>query len=217
MTKRTCEVVGCDKPHRARGLCNTHYGQQNPNKYRTVTVECSWCGAECVKESGRSNRYANLYCSVECRSAHRVSLTPPRPAKVQADRRAPLRRAYEDGDSAALIAAVRVRCAVTDGECWEWPRLDRAGYPAQQIGRKYVAVHRAVLEAATGETLGARQAHHRCANPACVNPGHLQAVSAVDNRAEMFQRKWYEARIAELESALAEVAPGHQALGSMAA
>ncbi len=27
MTKKTCTVPGCDKPHRARGLCQNHYKQ----------------------------------------------------------------------------------------------------------------------------------------------------------------------------------------------
>ncbi len=67
MSKRTCTTPGCDKPHRAKGLCATHYNKQNPNKYRMVTVQCGYCGSDCEKEAGRANKYANLYCSTQCR------------------------------------------------------------------------------------------------------------------------------------------------------
>jgi hypothetical protein len=30
-----CTVDGCEKPHRARGLCVTHYGQQLPDRHRS--------------------------------------------------------------------------------------------------------------------------------------------------------------------------------------
>lgn len=71
MSKRTCTITGCVKPHRAKGLCATHYGQQNPNKYRKVTVPCDYCGKDTEKDAGRSNRYANLYCSLQCRDWHK--------------------------------------------------------------------------------------------------------------------------------------------------
>ena len=71
MHKRTCTLPGCDKPHRAKGLCGTHYNQQNPNRYRKVIVQCSLCGEDCEKEAGRAKKYAALYCSIACRDADR--------------------------------------------------------------------------------------------------------------------------------------------------
>jgi hypothetical protein len=44
--------------------------------------------------------------------------------------------------------------------------------------------------------------HHKCANRACARPEHLQAVSQVNNVAEMHERAWYVRRIAELEEQL---------------
>lgn len=71
MHKRTCTLPGCDKPHRAKGLCGTHYNQQNPNRYRKVIVQCSLCGEDCEKEAGRAKKYAALYCSLACRDVDR--------------------------------------------------------------------------------------------------------------------------------------------------
>lgn len=41
--------------------------------------------------------------------------------------------------------------------------------------------------------------HHKCANRACINPKHLQAVTAESNTAEMLERNFLQARIRELE------------------
>ncbi|WP_149030425.1 hypothetical protein [Kitasatospora sp. MBT66] len=50
--------------------------------------------------------------------------------------------------------------------------------------------------------------HHKCAVRACVNPLHLQAVTPVENTAEMLERKALKARIAELEAELARLNDG---------
>lgn len=75
MNKRTCTMPGCDKAHRARGLCGTHYNQQNPNRYRMVTIQCAHCGDDCEKEAGRASKYAKLFCSLPCRDAARRQAT----------------------------------------------------------------------------------------------------------------------------------------------
>ena len=71
-TVRTCTVAGCSRPLRARGLCGTHYNQQHaPDRHRTVAMICDGCGVTVHKEPSRRNRYANLYCTPECRDTHR--------------------------------------------------------------------------------------------------------------------------------------------------
>jgi hypothetical protein len=39
MMKRTCTAEGCDKPHRARGLCSTCYSRDRASNAPTCTVE----------------------------------------------------------------------------------------------------------------------------------------------------------------------------------
>lgn len=67
---KTCTVDGCDKKHKAKGFCGTHYNQQNPNTHRTITVLCDGCGSPCQKEPARRNRYPLLYCTSKCKAAH---------------------------------------------------------------------------------------------------------------------------------------------------
>ena len=42
--------------------------------------------------------------------------------------------------------------------------------------------------------------HHKCGNPRCVRPSHLQAVSQADNIAEMLERQVYLRAIRRLEA-----------------
>jgi hypothetical protein len=71
MPQRTCGVSGCAKPHRARGLCSSHYNQQHqPDRHRKSTVACGQCGKPTLKHA--TNRFAERYCSYACRDARRV-------------------------------------------------------------------------------------------------------------------------------------------------
>jgi len=64
----TCTIDGCEKTHRARGLCATHYNQQHqPNRHRKVERQCDACGRAMLKDAGRERRYAKMYCSQLCR------------------------------------------------------------------------------------------------------------------------------------------------------
>lgn len=149
------------------------------------------------------------FCSLRCANDSRVKPKPTKPQPI--DQRRPLRYAYEEGDRDLFFAAL-VAQADTSGDCWVWPRLNRSGYPAARFAGKDVALHRLVLEMKHGASLGSQHAHHTCANAACVNPEHLQPVTHRDNVAEMLARQSYLARIAELENALAVVAPNHPLL-----
>lgn len=225
ITKRTCSLPDCDRPLRAKGLCSAHYNQQYaPNRHAArVEVDCAQCGAPSSKDPSSAKRYANQFCSLPCRDAHRMAVLaaarPPRPEPAPpVDRRSPLRKAVEDGDNEGVIAAILLDSTVTTTGCWEWQRrLDRSGYPAARLGSRDLYVHRLALEARLGKPLGKQPAHHMCANAKCVNPDHLQPVSHRENSAEMLARVYLLGRIADLEAALATVAPGHALLSEAGA
>lgn len=68
MAQRTCSILGCEKAHRARGYCVTHYNavvlgerKRHPKEARSCIV----CGTKVVRRSDKSYQPT---CSVECRS-----------------------------------------------------------------------------------------------------------------------------------------------------
>lgn len=67
MTQRTCTEDGCDKPHRARGFCSSHY---NATKYYNRDGElkdrtCSGCGVNLERRSRYDGK--PVHCSEMCR------------------------------------------------------------------------------------------------------------------------------------------------------
>lgn len=237
----TCTAIDCTRTVLARGLCAPHYSTWH-RAQKKYTIECGECGktvavgrktmkyCSTLCANTANNRLAvakvralrqptinqcawcyamvldsTKYCGSDCRESAAVAHAK--------SRRSPLRAAFEDGDSAEFLRLVRERSTVHGSGCWMWDgALSRDGYPTHRVGKREVAIHRAVIEATLGQPLGSQHAHHQCANTQCVNPDHLQPVTHRDNAAEMLARHSYLARIAELESALAEVAPGHALL-----
>lgn len=57
--------------------------------------------------------------------------------------------------------------------CWEWQKTKLAGYGICCLGR----AHRVYYELAHGPIPEGYDCHHRCKNPGCVNPDHLEAVN----------------------------------------
>lgn len=65
MSDRTCDVGGCGKPHRARGLCAYHYNQQDPKRHPKSEVPCVVCETLVIRRAHTTRRPT---CSVACRT-----------------------------------------------------------------------------------------------------------------------------------------------------
>jgi 5-methylcytosine-specific restriction endonuclease McrA len=64
---RTCIQDNCDRPHRARGLCGSHYNQTHAkDRHATAVVPCFICDKPTAKASGGNKARASV-CSTECR------------------------------------------------------------------------------------------------------------------------------------------------------
>ena len=198
----------------------------------TTCLTCAYCGSEFKGQLGR--KFCSLACSNRSRASSaevREVAVLPVPCRVcgviftpSADsvgtacsigcdkkrRSAPrrdLQRAWAAQDAAEFFRLLRYYSSQGDGGCWNWPRLAAAGYAYQTFGGQARPLYRVALEMRLGRELGVDQAHHTCANRACVNPDHVQAVRQRENVAEMKQRNVYLARIAELESELRRLDP----------
>lgn len=215
MDTTLCSVDDCDQPRaKHRTVCR-------PHSRKTYTVACAHCGTETQKDQRRERPQ---FCTFECRDlwlkanergrfGPDVQMVPP-PGLPKGYRR-PLRAAYEDGDWPAFLNLIQRRTNITERGCWEWMGTIENGYPLITIGLRDLRVHRLVLEAKHGKSLGSQAAHHACANTICVNPNHLQPVTAAANNAEMMARTYMVRRIQDLEAALHGLAPSHPLLNEI--
>lgn len=84
MAHRTCTIDGCNKPHRAKGLCASHYNAQMPKgtRHPRLTLTCAVCGVE-VRNKTRPAGSRRTVCSNECRYVLRFGKSmPPRPSRA---------------------------------------------------------------------------------------------------------------------------------------
>lgn len=80
----------------------------------------------------------------------------------------------------------KVKKAITG--CWEWTACrDRKGYGLFHIGirqdrtRRLVQAHRFAYQNLVAPIPAGMVLDHLCRNPSCVNPAHLQPVTAAEN------------------------------------
>lgn len=70
------------------------------------------------------------------------------------------------------------RITIADG-CWEWTHSKQRGYGWIGKGNgRHVFAHRVVYELFRGPVPAGKQLDHLCRNRACVNPEHLDVVTA---------------------------------------
>ena len=169
----TCSVVGCDRAPHARGWCSMHYKRwaahgdptivQSPREYPEGTT-CSVLGCDsasritrgmCVKHYVRWQRHGD-------------------PTVVKGKR-------YVDPHEIEAgfreFAQVNQRTA-----CWRW--LGAMG----GNGRPYLGhniAYRVAYELSHGPIAVGLEIDHLCGNGWCVNPGHLEPVTAQENKRRM--------------------------------
>lgn len=125
---RTCTTDGCGKPHRARGLCSTHYNQLKPDRHQKAVVPCAHCQTPCVKDVGRDRRYAGLFCSLACRDAWRVATgNNPHPTAEASKAGREAARAVRESRRFKARARLRRAARGTRGSRWVAGACHRCG------------------------------------------------------------------------------------------
>lgn len=202
---KTCAFISCDKHVRTATLCRGHYNQRQkgqdlrPLQERYAGKPCE--GPECDRVATRKGLCAAHY------AIHRRG-EPLRPLILDyaATRNMSLSERMEH------YAGPR-----TESGCRLWQGATSArNYPvvngADELGTNLA--HRVAYILATGDAPASHEPiHHKCGESRCVEASHLQKVHSWENSAEMLERNHYKRRIAELEAALRELDPSHNALG----
>lgn len=71
------------------------------------------------------------------------------------------------------------------GECWEWQRTHNGqGYGAMRVAGKMVYAHRLAFELAGNVIPNGMHVLHKCDNPRCIHPEHLEIGTASKNMAD---------------------------------
>ncbi len=85
-----------------------------------------------------------------------------------------------------IMACIDVTDAGFETSCWLWTGphsgSGRGGdYPRMKLSGQTVAVHRVIFTNGHGYIPGRKQLDHVCRNRRCVNPDHLEMVTAKRN------------------------------------
>lgn len=74
-------------------------------------------------------------------------------------------------------------------ECWPWTGAIYAHhYGAIYWGRRMTYAHRVAYHLATGQDPAGKVVRHRCDNPPCCNPAHLEIGTHADNSRDRVER-----------------------------
>jgi hypothetical protein len=83
----------------------------------------------------------------------------------------------------------KVNLPADDG-CWVWTGgRKKAGYGQFFVDGHKVIAHRWAYAHFVGPIPADHEVDHRCTNPPCVNPAHLEAVTLQENRRRRVERK----------------------------
>lgn len=205
-----CSVEPCDRPAQARGWCRMHYrrawahgdpatvlSKGRPRKpagsKEKAPKKPRLCGV-----GGCTDLVVDKVNAKYCTTHHEISVRTKNPPRT----------VWKPTDEEYFWSKV---VKAGDDECWKWIGAVRQKENSRAYGQfnfksKQMSAHRYSYQLATGETLVSHTpVHHTCSETLCVNPKHLQATTPHENTAEMLERRWYKARIVELEGRVAEL------------
>ena len=95
-----CIAHGCTKPHKAKGLCVTHYRRlQRHGSHEQAIGSCAHCGAAFTK-----SQCTAIYCSRSCKTAAWVAQNPERWAELNERKVSAVYAGYCVGCSKAFVS-----------------------------------------------------------------------------------------------------------------
>ncbi|MGA4726268.1 HNH endonuclease signature motif containing protein [Micromonospora taraxaci] len=85
------------------------------------------------------------------------------------------------GKSAPVRERLMAKVQIADNGCWNFTGAHTATYGQIWWNRRQWLAHRASYEIHVGPIPAGKQIDHKCRNRSCVNPDHLEPVTAREN------------------------------------
>lgn len=88
-----------------------------------------------------------------------------------------------------IFARLEKKDGALDTQCWEYRGArDKEGYGKVRVGKRISRANRVVYNLFFAEALPDQVVRHKCDNPPCCNPDHLEVGSHIDNMKDMVDR-----------------------------
>ena len=175
-----CAVDGCVSGVRCRGLCSVHYGRALRTGVVEVRPRTHQSERTCRVDGCERPSFSIGYCGAH--HSRYLSTGDPRPEQ-------PIRRLPKKSERADVVARILDRSTRVESGCilFAGVIMDSGYGTIGWQGRTWV-VHRAVWTALVGpipEGVAPDGSDwtvdHLCSNRTCVNVGHLEVVSRIEN------------------------------------